>query len=695
MLQFTAYSIRQGECVAHIGPDIRLEFFEMPAEHSVPCGALLGSDGRDPVHDVDPVLIPALHVRTPCDRVAHSIVEHVEAPGNVSGAGIACNPQAGASPCPEVEVLDLIHPVLPVERHSDRARRHGLFYINSHRRNSIKAYLHNIPRMGKKKTGEYSRAARDTECGGNGDSSDELEMALDRLSYRALDDHCDNRSISGDEEGISMAVLEGKRKGQGRVIIHPGGFQEWRKYTENGAPRIRKKHMVSEKQAQEFSQKYNAYFYALTGKELDFVITPTSQPYLSMLEACRHRDQVLMTLFEEPPVIWELMGGSGSDSIAFMLDLAPKEMVIVEYGVGAEGEKVREKEALIHNIRSFCRCFEEYHEAFDEDNPGRPGKRVRVEYTTAKDFIQRANPPDPTTHKREPKHVNMVYLDPSWDKAFYQAVETEERRKGSGREYYREDEGEGEEEEYVPNTVEEYESTPEELFHYLQSQVWGPMKENNIHVDVYLLKTRWEWSRVQRQLEQVNSQYYIPYSIQAVPFRENLEGEHAGRYGELPGQFHWITMIHKNYRTIYDRRTKWYMDLIRHGKKVYVDERTTIKPFHPRYTDHIRFPTVYEEPHDHCFEVVPPDYGRKRGGAAQRLPRRPPSKGSKQPYQPPEDWREQREPQIPAPPENVWEKRRKEAEERRSRDEQGPGYRGRYDVLWPENEARLQTKRRL
>lgn len=506
----------------------------------------------------------------------------------------------------------------------------------------------------------------------SGDSSDELDLVLDGLSY----------------DGAGAGAMLGP-KNRGRVVIHPGGFQERRKYNESGAPRIRKKHLVSEKQAREFSQKYNAYFYALTGKELDFVITPTSQPYLSMLEACRHRDQVLMTLFEEPPVIWELMGGSGSDSIAFMLDLAPKEMVIVEYGVGAEGEKVREKQALIHNIRSFCRCFEEYHNAFDEDNPGNVGKRVRVEYTTAKDFIRRANPPDPVTHKRDQKHVNMVYLDPSWDKAFYQAVETEEDRLRRAHDEVEEDENG---ERYTPNTVEEYESTPEELFHYLKSQVWDPMRENNIHVDVYLLKTRWEWSRVQRQLEQVNSEYYIPYSIQAVPFRENLEGEHAGKYGEIAGQFHWITMIHKNYRTIYDRRTKWYMDLIRHGRKVYVDERTTIKPFHPRYTDHIRFPTVYEEPHDHCFEVTPPDFGRKTG-PAHRLPQRKATKEPKKPYQPPEDWREQREPKIAPPPANVWEKRRKEAEARREKDERGPGYKGRYDVLLPESEARLRARR--
>lgn len=511
---------------------------------------------------------------------------------------------------------------------------------------------------------------------GDGSSSDELDVALAGLSY-----HDDS---SSDELGAPVPFLAAPKR---RTIVHPGGFHEKRAYSSNGAPRIRKKELYSEEEVRVFSEKYNAYFYALTGKHLDFKITPTSQPYLSMLEACRHRDQVLMTLFEEPPVIWELMGGSGSDSIAFMLDLAPKEIVIVEYGIGEDGEKTREKNALIHNINSFCKCFEEYRDAFDPQDPGAAHKRVRVEYTTARDYINRSNPIDRSTGKRPRLHVNMVYLDPSWDKAFYQAVETEGHKKARDDQ---EDEGE-EEEKYVPNIVEEYESTPEELFHYLQAQVWGPIKENNIHVDVYLLKTRWEWSHVQKQLEQVNSDYYIPYSIQAVPFQEHLAGP-AGKYGEIKGQFHWITMIHKNYRTIYDRRTKWYMDLIRKGKKVYVDERTIIKPFHPRYTDHLQFPTVYETPHEHCFEVAPPPPAKGKreqaGGPKVRIPRKEPKK----PYEPPENWREQERPQVPPPPENVWETRRKEAERRKQ--EQGPGYKGFYDVLPPDQESSLRSRSR-
>jgi hypothetical protein len=84
------------------------------------------------------------------------------------------------------------------------------------------------------------------------------------------------------------------------------------------------------------------------------------------------------------------------------------------------------------------------------------------------------------------------------------------------------------------------------------------------------------------------------------------------KYGEMKGQFHYMVLMHKRYKNIPDERSKWYMDLIRRGKKVYVDERTTVQLFKPRYADHLRFPTVYSTPHDHCFEVTPPDYQGNR-----------------------------------------------------------------------------------
>jgi hypothetical protein len=385
----------------------------------------------------------------------------------------------------------------------------------------------------------------------------------------------------------------------------PDGFKERRYVNPGGAPIIRKFTPVSEEKATEFSQKYNCYFKALTGKDLDFIITPTSQPYLSMLEPCRHRDRILMTMFEKRPVIWDLMGGSGSDTIAFMLDLDPESVVIVEQGMGSTEEKSRESKALDHNIQSFCRCFEDFRDALTPSAPGLDDARIRIKHMTAKKFIQQANhnPIDPKTDKRAPLRVNMAYLDPSWDKAY--------------------DPDEIPAEGYDPSQG-EFEISPSQLFGYLDRHVWQPMKQNNIEVDVYVMKTRWEWSRVSAELEALNSDYIAVYSIQAIPFAFHLEKDVHSKYGEMKGQFHYMVLMHKKYRNIPDERSKWYMDLIRRGKKVYVDERTIVHPFKPRYADHLRFPTVYSSPHDHCFEVTPPDYDQNQPTGNRRVP--PPSR---------------------------------------------------------------------
>jgi len=378
-----------------------------------------------------------------------------------------------------------------------------------------------------------------------------------------------------------------------RVIKHPDGFQEKRPYNTNGSPIIRKHTLVSEEQAKLFSEKYNSYFYGLTGKRINFIITPTAQPYISMLEMCRHRDQILMTLFDKPPVIWDLMGGSGGDSYGFLLDLDPRSLCIVEKGTGSKEEMSREAKALEHNIKAFCECFDEYKDALRPSSDGAGNARIQIFHMTAKDFIERANP------SKEPMLVDMGFLDPSWDKAY----DADELPAGGYQEG-------------------EYEISPTELFGYLDRHIWQPLRRNRITVDIFVMKTRWEWSRVQQELERINSEYMALYSIQCVQFAEYLDTRQVGKYGEIRGQYHYMILKHKKYQVRQDNRSKWYFDLVRKGKRIYVDERTTVKPFKPRYADHLRYPTVYYTPHEYCFEVTPPDFGKVRPpkGAAKPKP---------------------------------------------------------------------------
>lgn len=384
-----------------------------------------------------------------------------------------------------------------------------------------------------------------------------------------------------------------------RVVKHPDGFQERKPYNTNGAPIIRKHTLISEEQAKIFSEKYNAYFYGLTKKKINFIITPTAQPYISMLEMCRHRDQILMTLFDKQPIVWDLMGGSGGDSYGFLLDLDVHSLVIVERGTGTKEEISREAKALEHNIKSFCECFEEYADAFQPSNPGAKDARVQIHHMNAKDFIEQANP------SKEPMFIDMAFLDPSWDKAY----DADEQPTAAT---------------HQPDS--EYEISPTELFGYLDRHIWQPLRKNRITVDIFVIKTRWEWSRVQQELERINSEYMALYSIQCIQFAQYLDTRTVGKYGEIRGQYHYMILKHKKYQVKQDNRSKWYFDLIRKGKRIYVDERTIVKPFKPRYADHLRYPVVHYTPHEHCFEVTPPDFGKIRPpkGAA-RPPRTAPA----------------------------------------------------------------------
>ena len=477
------------------------------------------------------------------------------------------------------------------------------------------------------------------------DSGDELIASYHRIKAAKMDGYCSSSS-DNDGGGLSSVYplpiapqnqLAARRKHY--TVKHPDGFEQRMPYNTNGTPIIRKHTLISEQQARMFSEKYNAYFYGLTGKRISFIITPTAQPYISMLEMCRHRDQILMTLFDKPPVVWDLLGGSGGDSFGFLLDLDVERLIIVEKGTGTKEEISRESKALVHNIQAFCACFEEYANALRPSREGLNDARVQIHHTTAKNFIEQANP------SKEPLSIDMAFLDPSWDKAY----DADEQPQGGQQ----------------PS---EYEISPTELFGYLDRHIWQPLRRNRITVDIFVIKTRWEWSRVQQELERINSEYLTLYSIQCIQFAEYLDTTQVGQYGEIRGQYHYMILKHKEYQVKQDTRSQWYFDLIRKGKRIYVDERTTVKPFKPRYSDHLRYPTVYYTPHEHCFEVTPPDFRKNKAPARRR--QAPPPRPRPAVVEPPpaEEVRREREP-SPPPAEISPSESESESEEEEDEDE--------------------------
>jgi len=370
-----------------------------------------------------------------------------------------------------------------------------------------------------------------------------------------IENDCD--ALAGEDTvvpGLSVTKTDQWKTGK-------DGFKHQR-YQANGGRRILNTGEYSATQVRIFQEKYNRYFYALTGKHIDFKITPSSQRYLSMLEACRIRDKVIMTLFEERPIVWDLMGGSGSDSIAFLFDLNPQKLIIVETANGGDSADSQREEfnILEHNMRNFKDKFPELQSI--------PHFCLKTECKT---FIT-----SPEFEKYRDSRVHLVYLDPSWDY-----------------------------DDEVPNS--RFELTPGKLFKNLERTVWTPMRNANIKVDCYILKTRWSWSKVSQYLEGLSSDYHAVYSIKAQPFRDHIDPSQVGEFGDVKGVYHYMVLVHSDYKELVAQRSEWYMDLIRKGKRVYVDKRTVARPFQPRYTDNLVFPRTYEKPNQYTFTVTPPD----------------------------------------------------------------------------------------
>ena len=344
-----------------------------------------------------------------------------------------------------------------------------------------------------------------------------------------------------------------------------------------------------------FSKIFRDYFYGVTGRPIPgFELTPSSHKYVSMLYSARERDRVLATMFQTRPVVWDLMAGSGADVLAFLLDLNPRLVIAcqramipddkdpAQYAASLEEFKVMER-----NIQEFANAFPELNIIIrsslsdqhtlsagegEEDDAVEQYKppTVKCKHLHAETFI-RSQP--------EGTEVDMIYLDPSWDDDYDQSAESARK----------------------------FELSPTELFKRLETIIWGPIKQKKIKVGCYVIKTRWNWLKVQQYLPEINSEFIAKYSIRAQPFRK--EAGPDGPYGQKQGVFHYMILEHREYQTIVARNNRMYWDIVRNGKPVWVRRDTVVHPAMPVYSNQLSNPEFVEsEPlnSEAYFLVEPP-----------------------------------------------------------------------------------------
>jgi hypothetical protein len=328
----------------------------------------------------------------------------------------------------------------------------------------------------------------------------------------------------------------------------------------------------NDEEIKRFSEIYRDYFRGLTGIQLQtFRLTQATHKYVSMLEFARGRDRILSTLFERRPKIWDLHAGSGADSFAFLMDLDPVEVVMCQRSVpDDERHDTEDKRASEREYKIMCDNMKDFLKAtkldvrLDIDGdanalPEGPKQRhihVKCKHMLAENFIMSSRG----------KEVDIVYLDPSWD----------DDRDSGGK------------------AKRGAEMTPAELFRQLDRLIWQPIKLMNIKVGCYVIKTRWNWLKIQNYINEVNSEFVARFSVRTHPFRPDVSDLQPDEYGGVRGVYHYMILTHKEYKTIELENSQMYWDIVRNNVPVWVKKSTCVGIIKPLYSNHTQFP-VYTE----------------------------------------------------------------------------------------------------
>ena len=351
--------------------------------------------------------------------------------------------------------------------------------------------------------------------------------------------------------------------------LGPRNEGDWREVVHN---RGKKARVYTQKEIDVFSENFRQYFHGLTGHRLNkFQLTLSTHKYVSMLEFARVRDRVLATMFERRPKIWELGAGSGADGIAFLMDLDPQELVLCQRSVPDGTHHGEEYDHSLQEYNIMCENIKDFVQTVKLDaridieggvvEPSRKTRRILIKckHKLAENFI--------LSHADKPgTEVDIIYLDPSWD---------DDHDSGG-------------------NTMHGREMTPSELFARLEKIIWAPIRNMGIKVGCYVIKTRWNWLKVQQYMDTIDSEFQAMYSIRTHPFRPNPTQPRPEGYGGVQGVYHYMILTHKEYKTIDVNNSQMYWDIVRDKVPVWIKKSTCVGVTRPEYSNHIPFPEVTE-----------------------------------------------------------------------------------------------------
>jgi len=347
-----------------------------------------------------------------------------------------------------------------------------------------------------------------------------------------------------DDEQEQPTRDEVNDSGSGEDDEDHGEFTEVVRKRRSENSTIGKHRVYTEDECKYFSFLYNLWFKCYTGKDLNFIITPESQPFISAFEACLELFHVLSSRFHQRPNWVDPFGGSGGDTCAALFSLYPKAVYVGEYVHTPDSDtQTKQFSVMEHNIGNMRKLFP----LLDpEKNPNAP--EVHMANETSETFLRKLPLDVP---------IDILYLDPNW---------------------------------YKGGPLQETERSPKEMMTYLNYHVIKPIKERGVWPKCIVFKTRWLSQVLWPFMKLLTPDYHPYYSIEATPFRTKIDEKKFQEEGEVRGRFHWVVIIHDSLRTIHWKRSEVYTSLFLKNEDVFIEEADLIEPRVPAYADNVLFP---------------------------------------------------------------------------------------------------------
>jgi hypothetical protein len=194
-------------------------------------------------------------------------------------------------------------------------------------------------------------------------------------------------------------------------------------------------------------------------------------------------------------------------------------------------------------------------------------------------------------------HVDLVYLDPPWDREkiwtemhemFQYAQHDAETTAAMER---------AEETGQASSKLDEIEVDLKIILIYI-NEIAALLKHFNINASTICFKNRFRVKPdmfedlTERHAKYLHGNFTVLYSVQCISNEKKRKPEADDNHDWRRGQFHWVVMRHNGYLDVPDYKHKWFKQDQLGARDFWVDPDTYFTPYKPPYSQAMPYPEI-------------------------------------------------------------------------------------------------------